>query len=108
LLIVVAPEHSIIGTLAIIAFVVFGRFTEPVDGAARLAGLVAAGGAAQVIVALAVRWPHRVAIERRTAGLHPLARWRSAAAALRANLTLRSTPCRHAVRLAVLIPATTA
>jgi hypothetical protein len=108
LMIVVAPERSIIGTLAIIAFIVFGRFTAPVDGAARLAGFVVAGGAAQVIVAFLVRWPHRTADERRLSGLHPLEQLRSAAAEVGANLTLRSTPCRHAVRLAVLVPATTA
>jgi uncharacterized membrane protein YccC len=65
LMVVVAPERSIIGTLAIIAFIVFGRFMEPVDGAARLAGFVVAGGAAQMIVAFFVRWPRHVAIERR-------------------------------------------
>ena len=83
-------------------------FTEPIDGAARLAGLVVAGGAAQTIVALVTDRPHRGAIERRLARLHPLEPLRSAAAELRANLTLRSTPCRHAVRLAVLVPGTTA
>jgi uncharacterized membrane protein YccC len=108
LMIVVAPERSIIGTLAIIAFIVFGRFTEPVDGAARLAGFVVAGGAAQVIVAFLARWPHHMAIEGGLAGLNPLQSSRSAVAELGANLTLRSTPCRHAIRLAVLVPATTA
>jgi uncharacterized membrane protein YccC len=93
LMVVIAPERSIVGTLAIIAFIVFGRFTEPVDGAARLAGFVVAGGAAQVIVAFLVRWPHELAIERRAVAaayrrLAELARSGPERSSLRAAATL--------------------
>ncbi len=47
----------VVGTQAIIAFVVFGRFPESVAGAFGLAALVAAGGAAQTLFAFAVAFP---------------------------------------------------
>jgi uncharacterized membrane protein YccC len=54
-----------IGTQAIIAVVVFGRFTEPLPQALGLAGLVLAGGAAQVVFLSLVRWPTPLGAQRR-------------------------------------------
>jgi Fusaric acid resistance protein-like len=47
----------VVGTQTILAFVVFGRFPETVAGALGLAGLVAAGGAAQTLFSFAVAFP---------------------------------------------------
>jgi uncharacterized membrane protein YccC len=53
----VGNRGGIIGTQAIIAVVVFGRFSEPLPAALGLAGLVLAGGMAQVVFLSLVRWP---------------------------------------------------
>lgn len=57
LLVAVANRGGVIGTQAIVAVVVFGRFSEPVPAALGLAGLVLAGGMAQVVFLSIVRWP---------------------------------------------------
>jgi uncharacterized membrane protein YccC len=57
LLVVVGNRGAVIGTQAIIAVVVFGRFTEPAPAALGLAGLVLVGGLAQVLLQSIVRWP---------------------------------------------------
>jgi uncharacterized membrane protein YccC len=53
----VGNRGGIIGTQAIIAVVVFGRFSEPLGAALGLAGLVLAGGMAQVVFLSLIRWP---------------------------------------------------
>lgn len=57
LLVAVGNRGAVVGTQAIIAAVVFGRFSQPASGALGLAGLVLAGGLAQVIFLSVVRWP---------------------------------------------------
>lgn len=57
LLVGVGNRGGVIGTQAIIAVVVFGRFSEPAPAALGLAGLVLAGGMAQVVFLGVVRWP---------------------------------------------------
>jgi uncharacterized membrane protein YccC len=54
-----------VGTQAIIAVVVFGRFAEPLPQALGLAGLVLSGGAAQVVFLSLVRWPSPLGVQRR-------------------------------------------
>ncbi len=46
-----------VGSQSIIAFVVFGRFSQPLGNALGLAGLVLAGGMAEVLFVSVVRWP---------------------------------------------------
>jgi uncharacterized membrane protein YccC len=57
LLVAVGRRGAIVGTQAIIALVVFGRFSQPLLPALGLAGLVLAGGLAQVVFLSIVRWP---------------------------------------------------
>jgi uncharacterized membrane protein YccC len=57
LLVGVGNRGGVIGTQAIIAAVVFGRFSEPAPAALGLAGLVLIGGLAQVLLQSIVRWP---------------------------------------------------
>lgn len=57
LLVGLGNRGGVIGTQAIIAVAVFGRFSEPAPAALGLAGLVLAGGAAQVMFLSLVRWP---------------------------------------------------
>lgn len=57
LLVVVGNRGGVVGTQAIIAVVVFGRFSEPAPAALGLAGLVLIGGLAQVLLQGSVRWP---------------------------------------------------
>ncbi len=64
LLVTLGRRTAIVGTQAIIAIVVFGRFSQPVPQAAGLAGLVWAGGAAQVAFAAVVRWPPSLRVQR--------------------------------------------
>ena len=54
LLSALARRGSVVGTQSVIAFVVFGRFPEPLTGAAELAGLAAFGAASQIAVAALV------------------------------------------------------
>jgi hypothetical protein len=49
LLVALGPRGATVGLQAIIAIIVFGRFPQPPGSAAALAGLVVAGGAAQVL-----------------------------------------------------------
>jgi uncharacterized membrane protein YccC len=55
---------GLIGTQSIIAFVVFGRFSQPVPESLGLAGLVLAGGLAQVVFLSVVRWPPPLRLQR--------------------------------------------
>jgi uncharacterized membrane protein YccC len=55
---------GIVGTQAIIAVVVFGRFSEPAPAALGLAALVLAGGLAQVVFLTVIRWPLPLRIQR--------------------------------------------
>lgn len=57
LLVVVGNRGGVIGTQAIIAVVVFGRFSEPAAQALGLAALVLTGGFAQVLFLSIIRWP---------------------------------------------------
>ncbi len=65
LLVGVGNRGGVIGNQAIIAAVVFGRFPEPAAQAAGIAGLVLAGGAAQVLFLAVVRWPAPLRAQRR-------------------------------------------
>jgi uncharacterized membrane protein YccC len=64
LLVTLGRRTAVMGTQAIIAIVVFGRFSQPIPQAAGLAGLVLAGGAAQVAFAALVRWPPSLRVQR--------------------------------------------
>jgi hypothetical protein len=55
---------GVVGNQAIIAFVVFGRFSQPADSSAALAGLVLAGGLSQVLFLGLVRWPTPLRVQR--------------------------------------------
>jgi uncharacterized membrane protein YccC len=57
LLVGVGNRGGVIGTQAIVAVVVFGRFSEPLAPALGLAALVLTGGLAQVVFLSVVRWP---------------------------------------------------
>ncbi|HEY1520751.1 MAG TPA: FUSC family protein [Solirubrobacteraceae bacterium] len=57
LLVALGNRGGVVGTQAMIAFVVFGRFSQPVAASLGLAGLVLAGGFAQVLFQSVVRWP---------------------------------------------------
>ena len=57
LLVALGNRGGVIGTQAMIAFVVFGRFSQPVNASLGLAGLVLAGGFAQVLFQSVARWP---------------------------------------------------
>jgi uncharacterized membrane protein YccC len=57
LMVPLGNRGGVVGTQAIIAFVVFGRFSQPADAAVALAGLVLAGGLAQVVFLTIVRCP---------------------------------------------------
>ena len=57
LLVGLGNRGAIVGTQAIIAVVVFGRFSQPAAQALGLAGLVLAGGLAQVLFLGIIRWP---------------------------------------------------
>jgi uncharacterized membrane protein YccC len=58
---------GVVGNQAIIAFVVFGRFSQPGDASAGLAGLVLAGGLSQVLFLGLVRWPTPLRMQRSAA-----------------------------------------
>jgi uncharacterized membrane protein YccC len=65
LLVGVGNRGGVIGTQAIIAVVVFGRFSEPPSKALGLAGLILAGGLAQVVFLSVIRWPSPLRGKRR-------------------------------------------
>ena len=64
LLFAVGNRGAAIGTQAIIAVVVFGRFSEPAASALGLAALVLAGGLAEVGFVALVRWPSPLSTQR--------------------------------------------
>ncbi|HEX4009496.1 MAG TPA: FUSC family protein [Solirubrobacteraceae bacterium] len=66
LLVGLGNRGGAIGTQAIIAVVVFGRFNEPAWPALGLATLVLVGGLAQVIILSIVRWPLPLRAQRHT------------------------------------------
>jgi len=57
LLVGVGNRGGVVGNQAIIAVVVFGRFSQPPAQALGLAGLVLTGGLAQVLFLSIIRWP---------------------------------------------------
>ncbi|MHB1468340.1 MAG: hypothetical protein ACYCX7_04195, partial [Solirubrobacteraceae bacterium] len=65
LLVAVGRRGAALGTQAVIAIVVFGRFAEPLPGALGLAGLVLAGGLSTAIFVAIVRWPPPLLHQRR-------------------------------------------
>ncbi len=64
LLVALGSRGGVIGTQAIIAFVVFGRFSQPAAASLALGGLVLAGGFAQVLFQSVVRWPTPLSWQR--------------------------------------------
>ncbi|HEY2259297.1 MAG TPA: FUSC family protein [Solirubrobacteraceae bacterium] len=64
LLVALGNRGAVVGNQAIIAVVVFGRFSQPAASALGLAGLVLAGGAAQVLFLYVVRWPSPLRAQR--------------------------------------------
>ena len=64
LLAAVGNRGGVLGTQAIIAVVVFGRFSQPAAAALGLAALVLAGGLAQVLFLSLVRWPSPLRAQR--------------------------------------------
>jgi uncharacterized membrane protein YccC len=64
LLVGVGRRGAVVGTQAIIAVVVFGRFSQPPLAALGLAALVLAGGGAQVLFLCIVRWPSPLRAQR--------------------------------------------
>ena len=64
MLVALGNGGGVIGNQAVLAAVVFGRFSEPVDSAAALAGLVLAGGLTQVLFQSIVRWPPPLRAQR--------------------------------------------
>ncbi len=65
LLVGVGNRGGVVGTQAIIAVLVFGRFSQPPAQALGLAGLVVAGGLAQVMFLGVIRWPLALRAQRR-------------------------------------------
>ena len=64
LLVALGARGAVLGTQAIIAVVVFGRFSQPAAQALGLAGFVLAGGLAQVMFLSVVRWPTPLRAQR--------------------------------------------
>ncbi|MGH2859011.1 MAG: FUSC family protein [Solirubrobacteraceae bacterium] len=64
LLVGVGNRGGVIGIQAIVAVVVFGRFSEPAPEAVGLAALVLTGGLAQVAFLTVVRWPPPLRAQR--------------------------------------------
>jgi uncharacterized membrane protein YccC len=64
LLVALGVRGAVLGTQAIIAVVVFGRFSQPAAQALGLAGYVLAGGLAQVAFLSVVRWPPPLRAQR--------------------------------------------
>ena len=64
LLVSLGRRGTVPGTQAIIAYIVFGRFPQPLGSALGLAGLVVAGGAAQALFATAVGLPPAWRVQR--------------------------------------------
>ncbi len=68
MLVALGPVASSIGLQAVMAMIVFGRFAADPAGALKLAGFVAAGGAAQIALAAFLRPPHTPGTKRRALG----------------------------------------
>ena len=64
LLVAAGNRGGVVGTQAIIAVVVFGRFSEPAGPALGLATLVLVGGLAQVVILSVARWPLPLRLQR--------------------------------------------
>lgn len=64
LIVAVGRRTAVVGTQALIAFIVFGRFSQPVPEAAELAGLVLAGGVIQVLFAALFGAPPALRVQR--------------------------------------------
>ncbi|HSO99695.1 MAG TPA: FUSC family protein [Solirubrobacteraceae bacterium] len=64
LLVSLGRRGSVVGTQAIIAYIVFGRFPQSLDSALGLAGLVMAGGAVQAAFATVVGLPPAWRLQR--------------------------------------------
>ncbi len=64
LVVAVGRRGAVMGTQAVIAFVVFGRYAQPLGGALGLAALVLAGGLAQALFQTVVRWPPQLRVQR--------------------------------------------
>jgi uncharacterized membrane protein YccC len=64
LLVGLGNRGGVVGTQAIIAFVVFGRFSQPAGASAGVAGLVLAGGLSQVLFLTLVRSPTPLRVQR--------------------------------------------
>jgi uncharacterized membrane protein YccC len=64
LLVSLGNRGGAVGTQAIIAFVVFGRFSQPAAASLGLAALVLAGGLSQVLFQSIVRWPMPLRAQR--------------------------------------------
>ena len=64
LLVSLGGRGALLGTQAIIAVVVFGRFSQPAAQALGLAAYVLAGGLAQVVFLSLVRWPTPLRAQR--------------------------------------------
>ncbi|MFZ0042141.1 MAG: FUSC family membrane protein, partial [Solirubrobacteraceae bacterium] len=82
LLVSLGQRGAIVGNQAVIALVVFGRFSGPASQALGLAGLVFAGGLAQVLFQAIIRWPSPLRVQRQAtaAAYRELARLASDAA----------------------------
>lgn len=64
LLVGLGNRGAVVGTQAIIAFVVFGRFSQAAGASAGVAGLVLGGGLSQVLFLSVVRWPTPLRVQR--------------------------------------------
>jgi uncharacterized membrane protein YccC len=94
LLIAVEPGATPVGLNAVVGLIVYGRFPEPLHTAAQVAGLVAAGGLFQVIVAAVVHGRPRAG--RALVGLAGAYR-RLAAYASHLDLEMSSLPIAAAI-----------
>ena len=65
LLVALGNRGGAVGTQSIIAFVVFGRFSQPAGPAFGIAALVLAGGFAQVLFQSIARWPTPLRAQRK-------------------------------------------
>ena len=65
MLVALGDAGSVVGTQAAMAFVVFGRFAADPAGAVKTAGYVAVGGAFQIALTAATRWPLALRAQRR-------------------------------------------
>jgi uncharacterized membrane protein YccC len=64
LLVSLGNRGALVGNQAVLALIVFGRFSQPAGTALGLAGLVLAGGLSQVLFLAIVRWPAPLRAQR--------------------------------------------